>query len=681
MRLLLLPITYPAAAEPPYEPEPRVKDLTMALGCTGSWLHVFTSLLVLHAQKSLGHPSPPTNTTFHDDLPGSQVICTSANWYDIVWFFFANYIMHALSVRSMPGENMFTSIVFKFCCLMVPYTGLRRGLCLLSRAANLVRNDLQAAARANTLCTIVRSEEWKPIDGAEVHGCEVEKIKYAAPTEIKAQESEVKTQITCDDSSFRDHEKKDWADGALSDEKEQDQKPTTSNIQARTEEVKADFGEIKEVATSDSIEDLDDGSGTICFQILDTYKPILQRGFLEKLYKIFVQTHKFGRHALGTGPPVDPDYVKIHGMCKLAPGYKLVSIPEDVKVYPKGDPPARPSLSTALRNNDFNTVLKAMTSQTKLASTQNAPRIIFSLSQTISGGWALYRAQGAQIDRFGYAAYGLTVLPYMIVSTVNFLGSLLTKEYDMLYMVHSSIMDEMISQGGAIDGMVGTIEPTEGGEIDEPQIPALNAVVGKEEPILPEGRTLRFQTNSEEQIAYKTTDADASWSPTLSIKKPIHTQQVNSMVLVANLWRRYKQWRKRSRNSDQPKYPPNSTVISVPSHGPLTRVPPPFYDPFLHVVCLALLIAAFAVPFIVITVLTGWQARQSQSRDRNFILNWIIYGMVLGYVAGTVEQASDNKKLLKKLAIVFLSYGSYCISGFVSVVSEMIVGGSCTAVG
>jgi hypothetical protein len=62
---------------------------------------------------------------------------------------------------------------------------------------------------------------------------------------------------------------------------------------------------------------------------------------------------------------------------------------------------------------------------------------------------------------YGYAAFGLTVIPYAIMSILNLTANLLTPEYPMLFMVQSDGM--RIRQLGyskpQFDGIVGTIVP------------------------------------------------------------------------------------------------------------------------------------------------------------------------------------------------------------------------------
>ena len=53
------------------------------------------------------------------------------------------------------------------------------------RASNLADNDLQAAARANGLCMVIRSPEWRPRDGQVIEGCEITDSKKNSRSKSK----------------------------------------------------------------------------------------------------------------------------------------------------------------------------------------------------------------------------------------------------------------------------------------------------------------------------------------------------------------------------------------------------------------------------------------------------------------------------------------------------------------
>lgn len=645
--------------------------------------------------------TPPVNSTFSDGLPGNQVVCNSTNWYDIVWFFFANYIMHALSVRSLPGENFITSVVFKLACLMIPYTGLRRGLCLIARSSVLMRDDLQAAARANALCMVIRSDDWKPVNDQEVTGCTVKKIeeqdeipdKDPLTTNLKGAETVALEQtITSVEESIGKQEddsgplvriKRTFTFRTFSS-----RNSTGTNDDQKSKVPSPVISRIKDAFTGVITRSTDDASGLITFEPTDCYITTPATTILGKLYRTFVETYKFGCISIGREIRLDPAHVKVRGLCAMPPGYELVYVPPDIKVHSRGTPSPRPSILAAIYNRDFHSGAKALTSSTHLASTQNSPRILFSLCQTISGAWALYRAQGTQIEHFGIAAYGLTVLPYMIVSMINFGGSLLTKEYDMVYLAHSSVMDEMISRGGSVDGVIASTDPL-AEDLVEAQDAPLNSLIapgGSPGLLMPEGQTLKFRLNLDSP--HTTTNTSASspplhqidgvsseptqfisfrdttttdWSPPL---KPTKLAKWKPAPMDTLTWGRagWRDLRKRHRRrhnkhtGDEP--PAGLTIVHIPRHGPLIRLPPPTYETYLHTLTLALLTLALATPYIVITLLTGWSTTHSESSQRSFIINWLVCGMVLGYGAGSVERLSGNVTVMKGLVVVFVVYGS-----------------------
>jgi len=78
----------------------------------------------------------------------------------------------------------------------------------------------------------------------------------------------------------------------------------------------------------------------------------------------------------------------------------------------------------------------------RISSSYNVPKIIVAVVQTVSSCIAFYKSRGYQVDRYGYAAFGLTILPYTVMSIVNLIGNLLTPDYPTLYLVRSPEMAE-----------------------------------------------------------------------------------------------------------------------------------------------------------------------------------------------------------------------------------------------
>ncbi|PCH43182.1 hypothetical protein WOLCODRAFT_164301 [Wolfiporia cocos MD-104 SS10] len=96
----------------------------------------------------------------------------------------------------------------------------------------------------------------------------------------------------------------------------------------------------------------------------------------------------------------------------------------------------------------------------KLSRSQSWIKMAISIAQVMFGSFTLYRSRGDQIDRFGYAAYGLSVVPYVIMSIVNLFAVGLSADYPCLYAVRTSIMEEAASRPGALfDGAICTLRP------------------------------------------------------------------------------------------------------------------------------------------------------------------------------------------------------------------------------
>ncbi|PMD63727.1 uncharacterized protein K444DRAFT_715763 [Hyaloscypha bicolor E] len=123
------------------------------------------------------------------------------------------------------------------------------------------------------------------------------------------------------------------------------------------------------------------------------------------------------------GDDLSQSEYQIHGNHHLPPGYCISLVPRNATFI---EPPLK---------------------RTTLSYNYNWVKVLVSLGQAIYTIFTLYQARGDQIERFGYAAFGLTVAPYAVVSVLNLLGSGLCPEFAALYMVESSIMKEAVKRG------------------------------------------------------------------------------------------------------------------------------------------------------------------------------------------------------------------------------------------
>jgi len=90
-----------------------------------------------------------------------------------------------------------------------------------------------------------------------------------------------------------------------------------------------------------------------------------------------------------------------------------------------------------------------------IAASLSTPKVAASLVQVTAAIVTVYRTRGTQLDTYGYAAFGLSVIPYTLMSIINLVGNLVTPDYEAIFMVRSEAMDEAEARGGKFSGVMG----------------------------------------------------------------------------------------------------------------------------------------------------------------------------------------------------------------------------------
>ncbi len=113
----------------------------------------------------------PDNVTNHGE---PNLLCTPSTGYTVFSFMLANYVMHAATTQTFPGESPFHQLLTFVTALLFPAAGVSRGLNTIARGilvtVNQKHGDLQKAAAAGALCMVVRTENWRPVIGHAIHG-------------------------------------------------------------------------------------------------------------------------------------------------------------------------------------------------------------------------------------------------------------------------------------------------------------------------------------------------------------------------------------------------------------------------------------------------------------------------------------------------------------------------------
>jgi len=101
----------------------------------------------------------PEDTQNHGN---PKLLCTPSKWTNVATFFLAKLLAHAATVKSLPGEPALSALLSLVFALVFPTSGISRGLSAIHQRAVLVPTPLKTAARARTLCMVVRTSKWRP---------------------------------------------------------------------------------------------------------------------------------------------------------------------------------------------------------------------------------------------------------------------------------------------------------------------------------------------------------------------------------------------------------------------------------------------------------------------------------------------------------------------------------------
>jgi hypothetical protein len=162
---------------------------------------------------------------------------------------------------------------------------------------------------------------------------------------------------------------------------------------------------------------------------------------------------------------LDPYYFSVHGQYPA----KSVSLSERLKSWVNfsSDGPGK-ATTQAIVSNCFNYgFIRVPTSYHVTAYLENIEtefgitdidiscnysviKPLAGIAQIIYGSFELYQARGDQISRFGYAAYSLTIMPYILMSFLNLAAALCQPEYPYLYMVNHRVSQDLTTDSSGL---------------------------------------------------------------------------------------------------------------------------------------------------------------------------------------------------------------------------------------
>ena len=380
-----------------------------------------------------------------------NLLCTPTRWTDVAVFFFANYVAHAATTKSTPGMTALGTLRVLLTALCLPVSGVTRGVKAIRQRAVFSSTPLETAAKAGALCVVVRTAEWVPQRGDVAYVSEFQFPDKYTREVILTRHPTWSLSKFC--YSLNDLW---WRSSVL------------NSVVAHVDHKYARY--IRGLNSSNA-------------------QPSINREGIREVPRLRIKWNSL--HFFPSSSIFKSIGRKVHGICCLPHGYALAILPVRAQLMEirKGKRVEMeiPRISSwyqrlkdaiktgrytrdgrratengimlrVLRSQDNDPPNPDLSPEIELSSNYNLPKGLIAIFQTLYASTTLYQTRGDQIQRYGYAAFGLTVAPYLVMSIMNLLGTILTPDYPCVYLVRSEIMDEASRREGAkFEGMVATL--------------------------------------------------------------------------------------------------------------------------------------------------------------------------------------------------------------------------------
>ncbi|KDQ52008.1 hypothetical protein JAAARDRAFT_492938 [Jaapia argillacea MUCL 33604] len=365
---------------------------------------------------------------------------------------------------------------------------------------------------------------------------------------------------------------------------------------------------------------------------------------------------------------VDHRSFRIHGGVKLPPGYKV----------------AIPDSDTLMQYFPFRS---AINKSIVLSRSQSYVKMAISVAQLVYSVITIYRTKGNQLERFGYAAFGLSVFPYAFMSLANFICIGVVGEYTHLYMLRTAVMREAKLRGGIFPGAIGSIKGEDRNGEDES---------------LADGEKGGDPVKSDDGDDEKMLKARKSWAEfsraTISMEMTgpsVGDYSLLEKVLVIKVGGTTRKFRYLPPPKDSESGAPfTEYTFRVSQNSNQNAIPPGCYVSTNNtgleslMACLALCIVPLALimPYIVIYKLSGFHKGGSTASERFWMMAWVSSGQVvflffaiIGVVFPSFAISTlGDPALVGFFSLLLLPFAIPPIGGFVMVGKMLMEFGSCS---
>jgi hypothetical protein len=118
-------------------------------------LSLFTFLIASVASTPTPSSISASNSTISVDNADANLFCRPALWTDILIFYAGNYIAHAATTKTSPGQSSLGCAITIAFALLFPTSGILRGFRAIFSGAIFAETELRTAARAGALYMVI----------------------------------------------------------------------------------------------------------------------------------------------------------------------------------------------------------------------------------------------------------------------------------------------------------------------------------------------------------------------------------------------------------------------------------------------------------------------------------------------------------------------------------------------
>jgi len=322
-----------------------------------------------------------------------------------------------------------------------------------------------------------------------------------------------------------------------------------------------------------------------------------------------------------------------------------------------------------------------------------------SIVQLILSSITIYRTRGPQLDRYGYAAFGLSVFPYTFMSFVSLVCIGIVGDYPSLYVMRTPMLEEAEGRGGTrISGEIGTLRKT----MDDEKVDDRTGGAGGEGKEFVAVRMWKETGNGENILAvqvdeakpptkFKLVDCDKTATHEIGVS---HIGHCDASISSYSVWLLVPGLLFSGVLSKLLSELPQIILKRIQRQSAKSKCPR-LASLYLHIKELTVVffiaspILALVLPHLLIVFLTGFKKRESTAVERGFMMSWLVMSQVCGEYSIKIisthptffiafPQMSRRAVLLLFLVVPVLLASP--IGGFVVVAKMLREFGSCSLI-